>query len=129
MYELDIEPEVKQLFIDVFRKDPQSRPLAHMLLDRPIISSAVEYVRYFDEIFDELEDAEDLEAPPTTNFEDSLPITDMQQQTSLISPTSPTSLHSMVQEEKIGKVGVPCTNSPSCGIIILYSCMTSSCTI
>ena len=65
LHELDVDPEVKQLFIDVFQKDPLSRPSAFDLLNRPIISSAVDYGRYFDECYDN-EDTEDQEASPTT---------------------------------------------------------------
>ena len=196
---LDVDPEVKQLFIDVLQVDPLSRPTAIELLNRPIISSAVDYGRYFDECYNsEDADSEDLEASPAVECDDSIPIAevpqhislssssggqslslhslgdkvselpqfpcsnprqdhnrgsqdsgvggdlessfrsstvftsqmsgrslssgsnksggmaDMQQQTSLALPT--TSLHSM--EEKLGKVGVPCINSPSCSIII-----------
>ena len=95
LYEMDIDPEVKQLFIDVLRVDPLSRPTAMELLNRPIISSAVEYGCYFDEIYDELEDTEDLEASPTTNYDDNLPIIGIRLES------------------------IPCTNPPSCGIIII----------
>jgi hypothetical protein len=96
--ELDIEPDVKQLFIDVFRKDPQLRPTAHMLLNRPIISSTVEFSHYFDDV----EDAEDLEASPTTNCDDDIPIADMQQTPASLA-SSTISLHSAM-EDKIGEV-------------------------
>ena len=68
---LNVDPEVKQLFIDVFHSDPQLRPGALELLNRPIISSAVEYGRYFDELecYDS-EDAEDIEASPITKDDD-----------------------------------------------------------
>lgn len=65
---LDSDPNVKQLFIEVFRKDPQSRPSALQLLKQPIISSAVEYECYFDECYDS-EDAEDLEASPAAKYD------------------------------------------------------------
>ena len=65
---LDVDPEVKQLFIDVFHSDPQLRPGALELLNRPIISSAVKYNCYFDECYDS-EDAEDLEASPASKYD------------------------------------------------------------
>ena len=65
--ELDVDLEVKQLFIDVLRKDPLSRPGTLDLLNRPIISSAVDYGCYFDECYMYVnEDTEDQEASPTT---------------------------------------------------------------
>ena len=59
MDNLDITPEVRQLFLDVFVKEPSNRPLAFDLLMRPIISSAEEYAIYFDECYDS-EDSEEL---------------------------------------------------------------------
>ena len=101
--DLDVDSEVKQLFIDVLRKDPQSRPGAIELLNRPLISSAVEYGRYFDECYDS-EDAEDLEASPAAECDDSLPIADVPQQISLTSSGGHSSLHSL--GDKVGEL--PC---------------------
>ena len=64
--ELNIDPKVKQLFISVFQKDPQSRPTALQLLNQPIISSAAEYGHYFDECYNS-EDEEELETVPVTD--------------------------------------------------------------
>ena len=94
---LDIDSEVKQLFIDVFHKDPNLRPGAIELLNQPIISFAVEYGRYFDECYDS-EDAEDLEASPALECEDYIPIADIPQHISLTSSGSQISLHSMGDE-------------------------------
>ena len=107
--ELDVDPEVKQLFIDVLRKDPQSRPGAIELLNRPIISSAVEYGRYFDECYDS-EDAESAEASPAIECDDSIPIADVPQQISLASSGGQSSLHSL--GDKVGELPqIPCGNS------------------
>ena len=104
--DLDVDSEVKQLFIDVLRKDPQSRPGAIELLNRPLISSAVEYGRYFDECYDS-EDAEDLEASPAAECDDSLPIADVPQQISLTSSGGHSSLHSL--GDKVGELPqIPC---------------------
>ena len=88
---LDVDPEVKQLFIDVFHSDPQLRPGALELLNRPIISSAAEYGRYFDECYDS-EDAEDLEASPALECGSDIPIADVPQHISLTSFGSQISL-------------------------------------
>ena len=105
---LDVDPEVKQLFIDVFHSDPQLRPGALELLNRPIISSAVEYGRYFDECYDS-EDAEDLEASPALECENSLPVADVPQHLSLTSSSGQISLHSMGDE--VGEMPqFPCGN-------------------
>jgi hypothetical protein len=76
--DLDIELEVKQLFIDVFQRDPLLRLGMMELLNRPIISSAMEYGCYFDECYDS-EDAEDLEASPNVECDDSIPIANIPQ--------------------------------------------------
>ena len=44
----DAEPELSQLFIDVFKKDLHSRPSAKELLTRPIIRSMQNFDKYFD---------------------------------------------------------------------------------
>lgn len=44
----DAEPDLTQLFVDVFKKDPRSRPLAKELLRRPIIASVQNFDRHFD---------------------------------------------------------------------------------
>ena len=107
---LDVDPEVKQLFIDVFHCDPQLRPGALELLNRPIISSAVEYGRYFDECYDS-EDAEDLEASPATECENSIPIADVPQHISLTSSGGQISMHSLGDE--VGELPqIPCGNNP-----------------
>ena len=59
-----MKEEVKQLFRDVFVKDPSSRPTAMDLLKRPIINSAEEYAIYFDESCDS-EDSEELDSIST----------------------------------------------------------------
>ena len=76
--------------------DPLSRPSAMELLNRPIISSAVEYGRYFDECYDS-EDAEDLEASPAVECDNSMPIADVPQHISLSSSSGgqSLSLHSL----------------------------------
>ena len=61
---LDVEEEVKQLFRDVFKAEPSSRPTAWDLLQRPVISSAVKYARYFDECYESEEELDSV--PPTT---------------------------------------------------------------
>ena len=104
---LDVDAEVKQLFIDVFRKDPQSRPGAIDLLSRPIISSAVKYGCYFDECYDS-EDAEGAEASPVTGC-GSMYITEVPL-ISLTSYGSQGSLHSL--GDKVGELPqIPCGNS------------------
>ena len=66
MDDLDVDPEVKQLFRDVFKEDPASRPTAMDLLQKPMISSAYEYGICFDEYY-ESEDSEGFESlPPQT---------------------------------------------------------------
>ena len=85
---LNVEPEVKQLFIDVFHKDPTLRPSAVELLNRPVIRSAVEYGCYFDECYDS-EDAEELEPLSTTD----IPIAEVPQQISLTSSSGQVSFH------------------------------------
>ena len=60
---LDVDPAVKQLFIDVFKKDPASRPTAMDLLQRPVIVSAVDYGRFFDDCYDS-EGVEELDSVP-----------------------------------------------------------------
>ena len=103
---LDVDPKVKQLFIDVLRKDPQSRPRAIELLNRPIISSAIEYACYFDKCYDS-EDAEDLEASPAADCDASVPIADVPQQISLTSSGGHSSLHSL--GDKVGELPqIPC---------------------
>ena len=96
MDRLDVDPEVKQLFIDVLQVDPLSRPTAMELLNRPIISSAVDYGHYFDECYDS-EDTEDLEASPAVECDDSIPIADVPQHISLSSSSGgqSLSLHSL----------------------------------
>lgn len=44
----DAEPDLSQLFVDVFKKDLRSRPSAKELLRRPIIASMQNFDRYFD---------------------------------------------------------------------------------
>ena len=44
----DAEPDLSQLFVDVFKKDRRSRPSAKELLRQPIIASMQNYDRYFD---------------------------------------------------------------------------------
>jgi hypothetical protein len=107
--DLDIEPEVRELFIEVFQKDPLLRPGALELLNRPIISSAVEYGRYFDECYDS-EDAEDLEASPAVECDDSIPIADVPQHISLASSSGgQSSLHSL--GDKVSELPqFPCGN-------------------
>ena len=90
---LNVEDEVKQLFIDVFRKEPTLRPSAVELLNRPVIMNAVEYGRYFDECYDS-EDAEELEPVSTTD----IPIAEVPQQISLTSSSSQVSFHSIGDE-------------------------------
>ena len=68
---LDINANVRQLFVDVFRRDPTLRPGALDLLNQPIISSAVNYGHYFDECYDS-EDIEDQEASLTVEVGDSI---------------------------------------------------------
>ena len=94
---LEVDDEVKQLFIDVLRKDPLSHPGAIELLNRQIISSAVEYGRYFDECYDS-EDAEDLEASPALECEDNIPIADVPQNISMASSGGQISMHSLGDE-------------------------------
>ena len=61
-----MEEEVKQLFRDVLKKDPSSRPTAMDLLQKPVILSACDYGACFNEYYDS-EDAEDLDSvPPQT---------------------------------------------------------------
>ena len=107
--ELDIDPEAKQLFIDVLRQDPQSRPGAMELLNRPIISSAVDYGRYFDECYDS-EDAEDLEASPAVECDDSIPTAEVSQHPmSLASSGGQSSLRSL--GDKVGDLPhFPCSS-------------------
>ena len=93
---LDVEPEIKQLFIDVFRKEPMLRPSAVELLNRPVIMNAVEYGRYFDEYYDS-EDAEELDPASTTGCDD-IPIAEGPQQISLTSSSSQVSFHSIGDE-------------------------------
>ena len=106
--ELDIDPEVEQLFLDVFHSDPQSRPGAMELLKRPIISSAVEYGRYFDECYDS-EDAEDIEASPAVECDNSTPMTDISQHISMTSSGGQSSMHSL--GDKVGELPqFPCSS-------------------
>ena len=69
MGNLEVEPDVKQLFVDVLKKDPASRPTARDLLQKPVITSAHEYGTYFDECYDS-EDAVGVDSvhPLTANF-------------------------------------------------------------
>ena len=110
MDRLDVDPEVKQLFVDVLQVDPLSRPTALELLNRPIISSAVDYGRYFDECYDS-EDAEDLEASPAVECDDSIPIADVPQHISLSSSSGGQSLSLHSLGDKVSDLPqFPCSN-------------------
>ena len=110
MDRLDVDPEVKQLFVDVLQVDPLSRPTAMELLNRPIISSAVDYGRYFDECYDS-EDAEDLEASPAVECDDSIPITEVPQHISLSSSSGGQSLSLHSLGDKVSELPqFPCSN-------------------
>ena len=89
---LDVEPEVKQLFKDVFRKDPASRPTALELLNRPVIKTAAEYERYFDECYDSEDAEESSSAPATAEF------STMDDHPHEVSHTSTNSCHSVGDE-------------------------------
>ena len=106
---LDIDVDVRQLFVDVLRRDPMLRPGALNLLNRPIISSAVDYGRYFDECYDS-EDTEDLEASPAVECDDSVPTAEISQHPiSLASSGSQSSLHSLW--DKVGDLPhFPCSS-------------------
>ena len=99
---LDVDDEVKQLFVDVFRRDPKSRPGAIELLNRPIIRSAIEYGQYFDDYYDS-EDTEELDS-------DHIPISaEAVQHISLGSSGDQISLHSL--GDKVGDLpNIACGN-------------------
>ena len=110
---LDVEPEVKQLFIDVFRKDPTLRPSAVELLNRPITMNVVEYGRYFDECYNS-EDAEELEPASTTGCGDNIPITELPQQISLTSSSGQELFHS-IGDEVSELLQLPCNQKHNRG--------------
>ena len=98
---LDFQEDVEQLFRDVFKENPASRPTAMDLLQKPVISSAHEYVACFDEYYDS-EDAEEVDSiPPQTADFSSLDI-DAAHEVAHISSSSHQSLHSV--EDIVGEL-------------------------
>lgn len=89
--DLDVDDEVKQLFIDVFRKDHSSRPTAFDLLQRPVIRSATDYAQYFDDVYDS-EDSEEIESAPLISY---VQMESNVQEISLVSSNSHSSMTSL----------------------------------